>query len=340
MIKMKECEIRPEEVLSKYLELSLEDGKTIQKQSEAFIDIACPGCGSNNRNRVFLKNGFHIQLCADCGSLYCSPRPSERQLKEFYEDAPSSRYWAEVFFPAVAKARQEKLFKPKAKAIYDLFKEKHVVPQTICDVGAGYGLLLEELSRLWPGKEFYAVEPSKKLSEVCKEKKFKVLECVVEDALQWENKFDFVTCFEVIEHVFDPLCFVKSIYRLVKPGGFCLMTGLCGDGFDIQVLGPGSKSVFPPHHINFLSIKGLETLFKKAGFGEISITTPGKLDVDIVNNAFINKDTALPLFVETLINRGRQAQDDFQKFLVNHQLSSHVWVLAKKIHIESKHDVQ
>jgi len=327
---MKECEIRPKDVMDQYLQLSLQDGRAIQARSQAFVDVACPACRSSGREQLFTKNGFNIQHCVKCRSIYCSPRPSEEQLYQLYNDTPSSRYWAEVFFPTVAPARKEKLFRPKAQAIHDLLRTRNFIPENICDAGAGYGLLLEELRNRWPAARLFAIEPSRKLAEICRQKGFRLLEKTAEDSRGWEGRMDLVTCFEVIEHVFDPEIFVASLYKLIRPGGYCLVTGLCGDGFDIQVLGARSKSIFPPHHINFLSVAGFEALFERAGFSEVSIVTPGKLDVDIVNNALADGDVVLPLFLETLLRRGSDAQQELQAFLVKHKLSSHVWILARR----------
>jgi SAM-dependent methyltransferase len=168
------------------------------------------------------------------------------------------------------------------------------------------------------------------MAGICRTKGFQVLEKPVEEAKEWANIADLVTCFEVIEHVYDPKSMIKAIYNLVKPSGFCLVTGLGGDGFDIQVLGKASKSVFPPHHLNFMSIKGLDILFRSAGFKEVEITTPGKLDVDIVQNSLNSAQEEIPLFVRTILARDEATRQDFQKFLAEHQLSSHVWILARK----------
>jgi hypothetical protein len=111
-----------------------------------------------------------------------------------------------------------------------------------------------------------------------------------------------------------------------------LISGLGVDGFDIQVLWEHSKSISPPHHINFMSVKGFEMLFEKAGFIDIDVLTPGKLDVEIVSKALDSslKLTEINRFAVLLNRRGSTTQNDFQKFLIKHRMSSHVWVFAKR----------
>ena len=114
---------------------------------------------------------------------------------------------------------------------------------------------------------------------------------------------------------------------MVAPGGLAVITGLGADGFDIQILWEKSKSIFPPHHINFMSVNGFNRLFKRVGFTEVDVVTPGKLDMDIVlnnRNFLIIKNR----FIETLASRGEETLNEFQKFLAKHQLSSHCWILA------------
>lgn len=327
---MKESEIRPQEIFERYLRLSSEDALNLQKRSAEFIKTDCPACFSIHRNMLFEKNGFTIQRCHDCGSIFCSPRPNQGQLDFLYAQSISSKFWAKEFFPPLAEIRREKLFRPKAQLIFEKLKAYGMVPQTICDVGAGHGILLEELKKFYTYSHLYAIEPGSEMADICRSKGFSVLQKSAEESQQWAEIAELVTCFEVIEHVFEPKSLVQAIYHLVKPSGFCLVTGLSGDGFDIQVLGRESKSIFPPHHLNFMSIKGLDMLFRSVGFKEVEITTPGKLDVDIVLNCFKAHEAQIPLFARTILSRDEKTRQGFQQFLAEHQLSSHVWILAKK----------
>ena len=64
---------------------------------------------------------------------------------------------------------------------------------------------------------------------------------------------------------------------------------------------------------------------------DINITTPGKLDLDIVRNAIKNDNSILKnqKFIRYLLNDDKIAKN-FQIFLSNNCLSSHAWIIAKK----------
>lgn len=320
---MKEEEIRPKDLFNAYLQLSTKDGEALNKKE--FVTINCQACGSSSHKLLITKNSYQYQQCNHCHSVYCSPRPSSAQLGQLYFNSESSKFWSEIFFPAVAEARKEKLFRPKAQQVANVIKEKKLNIENICDVGAGHGFFLEEIGRVLPHVKLYAIEPDSNSAKICRDKGIETLEQVSENATAWNNKFDLVISSEVIEHVFDVNLFISSLGALLKPNGVALITGLGYEGFDILTLQEKSNSISPPHHLNFLSYNGFQHIFKENDFKTIDIWTPGKLDVDIVlNSGFENE------FLSALKRRGILALEDFQKFLVKHNMSSHVWVLAQK----------
>lgn len=328
---MKEQDIRPADLFNTYLELSARDAHTFFPDRSAFRAVPCPGCGRSAAAAAFTKEGFDYVQCRDCGSLYVSPRPDREALDRFYGDSPSATYWAETFFPASLANRREQIFAPRVARVLEVLKGRE--PGTVIDVGAGYGLFLEEYRRVRPEARLLAIEPGLKLAEACRVKGFETLEEPVESAGAWAGAADLAVCFEVLEHVFSPLAFVESMARLLRPGGRLLVSSLGADGFDIQVLWEHSRSVSPPHHLNFPSVEGFTRLFQRAGLVEIEVLTPGRLDVDIVRTA-VAADPSLAggsRFLRLLLDkRSGEVHDAFQAFLAAHGLSSHVWVLASK----------
>jgi len=319
---MKENEIRPKELLRQYLDLVEIDAKGLEKSK--FQTIECPACNSANTELHLTKSDYNYHKCRECGTLFCNPRPSKDMLDQFYENGESSKFWAEKFFPAVAEPRREKLFRPKAKRIYNFLLEKKYNPEKICDVGSGYGIFLEELGRLFSDSSLYGIEPSQEMAEISKSKGIDTLVSMAENSQEWKNKFDLVISSEVIEHVYSPTEFLSAIKNLTKPGGYVLLTGLGYEGFDILTLQTKSNSIFPPHHINFMSILGFQKLFESLGFKDIEILTPGELDVDIVLSNDPDNE-----FLNVLKTRGEQAILELQEFLKKYKLSSHVWIFAR-----------
>jgi 2-polyprenyl-3-methyl-5-hydroxy-6-metoxy-1,4-benzoquinol methylase len=329
---MKEADIRPARVHERYLTLTREDTKTYFAVHDAWAECPCPGCGGDRARSAFTKHGFPYVECTACGSLYVSPRPPQSELDRFYRDAPSSRYWAQEFFPAVEEARRERIIRPRVRRILEHERERGVRLDRplVVDVGAGAGVFLLELLAAVPDAEAVAVEPGEDLAARARAHGLRVVEKPVESSSELAGGADIVTSFEVIEHVHDPLAFVRAVAHLAKPGGRILVTGLNGDGFDVQVLWSEAKAVSPPHHLNFLSIEGLRLLFQRAGLSDIEIETPGELDVEIVRKG-LEEGLApdAPRFLRLLLGeRNGEVGERFQEFLRGAGLSSHTWIWA------------
>ena len=327
---MKETDIRPEALLNRYLELSAQDADRCFN-GVLKDDFPCVACGNDRSEFQFNKNGFDYSLCLYCSTLYLSPRPKIESFESFYRNSKSSQYWADVFFPAVAEARREQIFRPRVERLSHLCRTRGILVEKIIDVGAGYGIFLDEWRKLNPLLKSIAIEPSVTLATECRNKGFEVNENIVENVTGYDNFADLVVCFEVLEHVYDPLHFVQTLSKLTKPGGYVFLSTLCVDGFDIQVLWEKSKSIFPPHHINFLSVKGFYELFKRAGLVDVDVSTPGQLDVDIVRNMTMNNSHLLrnDRFLQHLIE-DENLSISFQKFLADNRLSSHAWIIGRK----------
>lgn len=327
---MKESDIRHDDLFNEYLRLSRMDAEKLFSGATR-EEIDCPACGTSKNEFAFSKQNFDYQLCINCETLYQSPRPPQHLFDDFYTNSSSSNFWSESFFPKVADVRQDKIFKPRCERI---LQKISFAPKTIIDVGAGYGLMLDEWKKLIPEAELLAIEPGEKLSKICVSKGFNTLVKTAESASEWHGKADLLTCFEVIEHAYNPYNFVLSLKKLVKPGQKVLVTGLCADGFDIKLLWESSKNIAPPQHINFMSVKGFKALFERAGFTNIQVETPGKLDVDIVRNAMkdesINNINLSRLERHILTTWSEEKLLRLQEFLAENLLSSHCWIWADR----------
>ena len=329
---MKEADIRPRHLFDTYLRLLDEDIETFFSDQSGFEVAPCPGCGAPAGRESFVKSGFAYTECASCATLWASPRPPAARLAAFYRSGKSAHYWCTAFYRETAEARREHIFRPRALLLKELLARPDAPDHgVVADIGAGYGIFLEEAARLGAFREVVGIEPNPALAAVCRERGFRVVEKAVEDAAPGELRADVVTAFEVLEHVHDPLRFLSAIKRALAPGGWVVLTTLTASGFDIQTLWERSNAVTPPQHINLLSIEGMRDLLQRAGLEIVELSTPGRLDVDIVKNALAS-DPFLPLprFVRYLLqSRDEAAREQFQAFLRASLLSSHVRVVAR-----------
>lgn len=325
---MKEEEIRKRDILNRYLEMVQEDSAQLFQDRSAFMKIDCPACGNTEPVSQFDKMGFSYVQCGKCETLFVSPRPTYKDLMKIYVDSPSTRFWVNDFFLPMAEARREKIFKTRAEFIAERFPA--IRSGRTADIGAGFGLFLEEMKLRWPASDIVAIEPSIDMAKICREKGLTVLETTLED-VDPDERFDLMTAFELFEHLHDPLPFVEKAYNLLNPGGYLFLTTLNGFGFDVQILWERAKSVFPPHHLNFFNPRSMETLLVRKGFEIVEIATPGQLDWDIIEGAYQHDGLDPGRFFKTVSRYGTaEAKRDLQQWIRANNFSSHMRVIAKK----------
>lgn len=326
---MKEYEIRPKAVFDEFLDISRREAEQLFRDRSAFVEIPCPACDAHRCEHAFDKHGFTYQSCLDCGSLYLSPRPSSERLDAYYRDSQAVEHWAKVFYKETERARRAQIVRPRALLVKE-WAERLCLRGTFADVGSGFGVLLEEVRDLGMFNRIVGVEPSAALAEVCRGRGFEVVEKKMEEVAPGEIGAVFVTNFEVIEHVFSPYEFLKALKRALAPGGVVLFTTLMVSGFDLQELWAASKSICPPLHVNLMSTAGLEALLGRCGMELIELSTPGRLDVDILRNTLAEcPGAAVSRFARSVASAPEKTRTAFQKFLQENRLSSHVQVVAR-----------
>ena len=329
---MKESDIRPQELFRRYLELAEEDARTFFSDHARFVAVPCPACGEDDGRSAFEKHGFRYATCGGCGSLYLTPRPTADSLNKYYREGKAVQFWASDFFRVTAEARRERIFQPRAHFASDLAQRAGLAHGTFVDVGSGYGIFLEEIRRTEVFRDVVGIEPAPDLAEICRQKGFRVIEDVAENVDGSRLQAAMATSFEVLEHLFDPLAFLQGLRGMLQPGGLLVATTLTCTGWDIQVLWQHSKSVYPPHHVNLMSVEGFRRLVARAELELVEIATPGQLDVDIVKNA-LDENPKLPLsrFETHLIrDADERTREAFQRFLQENLLSSHVRLVCRR----------
>jgi len=328
-MKIKEEEIRPKKIFDEYLKLTSIDTVTFFKNVNK-EEVNCPAC--NKKGKFWAnKQGFTYQECSDCLSIYVNPRPPLSAFNNYYRDSPSTKFWATTFYKETENSRREKLWKPKAQMIKDriLKYQKNNPVNFIIDIGGGYGVFDQEISKIMEIGTI-VIEPSVHLAEICRNKDLIVIEKFMENILPHDipTARKCYVSFELFEHLHNPKAFLETVYNNMNSEDFFIFTTLSGMGIDIQLLGPNSNALSPPHHLNFLNPKSVSKLLEDNGFEVLEAITPGKLDMDILkkNKEFINEP-----YWKNIINYSSELElDNIQNFIAKSGLSSHMMITCTK----------
>ncbi len=322
---LRASDIRPAGLVSEFKRLSEADAAAYLSHAEALEDAACPACGGDARREAFARQGFHYQQCADCGSLYVSPRPSVVALDRYYVESAASRFRVEHYSRDTAKARRYHLLCSHANWMGQIVDEVGASgARAYADVESYSPEIFEEIARLGEFDRLYSIHPLLPPAES--------LGVHVAEGWTLPEPVGAVSAFEKLEHEHDPAALLQRMADLLAQGGLVFFTTRTASGFDLQVLGEKAPYIFVPEHLNLMTVEGLTALVARAGLELIELSTPGQLDVQLVQQACAADDSiVLPPFLEYLLNeRDTLAHDDFQAFLQKHRLSSHVRVAARK----------
>ncbi len=328
-MKFTENDIRPDHIFNEYLRLTNLDTRTYFNDVER-VEINCPACNTKG-SFMFRKSGFDYDECGNCKSIYVNPRPVKEAFDAYYSDSPSTEYWATTFYKVTENSRREKLWKPKANLIklrIEDFQNSDKV-NIIVDIGGGYGVFGEEIKLIMDVTPII-IEPSVYLAEICRKKNLSVVEKFMEDLVEGDlpqGRKCFVS-FELFEHLHDTSVFLDTVYRNMEKNDLFIFTTLSSIGIDIQVLRENSKSLSPPHHLNFLNPKAITKLLISKGFEVLEAITPGKLDVDILKN---NIDLIQESSWKNILQYSSELElEVLQDFISANGLSSHMMITCKK----------
>jgi 2-polyprenyl-3-methyl-5-hydroxy-6-metoxy-1,4-benzoquinol methylase len=324
-------QMRPKATHQKALALRKQCGLDFfKKYSSQFVSSFCPAC-DNDGPVVLEKFRFEHKKCGKCNTTWCSQRPTEELLTEYYSNWEATKYWTQLLVETDVN-RKMLQYNPRVLSLVNLLKEdSSFSPNVAVDLGAGSGAFALSLKETAFFNEVIAVDLNLECHEVCKKNGLSSLQGSIEDLEQ--NSVDFLTMNDMIEHLFDPKEFLKQCHAALTTGGYLSIACPNGEGFDFKIMKDQTVNLTPPEHLNYFNPFSIELLLESVGFEAVSITTPGMLDTQIVTREVQENqlDLSHDQYLEHLLfNTNEATIANFQEFLKQNCLSSHMLVFAKK----------
>lgn len=329
--RLSEHELCPDELLAAQDAAFARDIARMQARRAEFVALPCPACNGEESTPAFAKYGFAFVRCLGCGTIHMSPRPSEAVMADYYANSENYAFWATHIFPASEAIRRRKIHEPWLARILAKCEAFGVVPRRLIDVGPGFGTFCAVAQDSGRFESVIGIEPTPEMAAACRARGVSVIESRIEEIGHEVPPADVVVAFEVVEHLYRPRDFVRSALRLVRPGGLLVLTCPIGEGFDIATLGPVSQAV-DAEHVNLFNPRSLARLVASEGFEVLEVTTPGRLDAEIVRDAVLAGQFSLdgePFLRRVLVEEWDRLGWPFQQFLAANGLSSHMWLVAR-----------
>ncbi|MDD3905568.1 MAG: class I SAM-dependent methyltransferase [Candidatus Omnitrophica bacterium] len=322
--------MRPQDIYEKVIAQRALDGEAFfEKYKDRFIDVNCPACGASGAY-VFSKYGFRHLRCEKCLTLFCSPRPSDELIAYYYNNYKAPQMWTELLLKADA-ARKALQYKPRVERMIRAMREAPAARGGVAlDIGAGSGAFSLCLKNSGFFKDVIAMDFSDSCVKACLEQGLQALKGSIGDA--GSGFADAIFINDLIEHLSDPAVFLKECSRVLKRKGFISIATPNGEGFDFKIMDAETKNITPPEHLNYFNTRSIGVLLERAGFCVLFAETPGILDVDIISKArssgFNIKDKNS--YIDYILDQDENVLSNFQKFISDNKLSSHMLVMAQK----------
>lgn len=229
--------------------------------------MSCPGCGATaaqslreyrRRSDHPLFEGRRVVSCRACILAYCDPQPDGKLVENYYL---SGAYDEGERGPLSASPWE--LFRLRGTAQYEYLSSCSAVPvRSWLDLGAGYGMLLDE-ARKRGCRRTAAVEPTPLRYDVLREKGH----LVFRDLTSVEGRWDVISFSHVLEHLTDPVNFLDGVRTRLADAG----SVLCEVPNEIP-----RHAKFDEPHLLFFNRRSLSHLFERSGFDVVCLESAGR----------------------------------------------------------------
>lgn len=240
------------------------------KDSPAPVDglELCPVCEQAGAKEWLLgPDRFHgrqqrykLVRCPACSLVWLSQPPTADEMYQHYTDAYDRLISGSgQNSPERWRARKDTLFQYKKSG-------------ALLDMGCSSGAFLQSLQ----GKQWalYGIEMSKDSAKNAEARSgAHVFVGHVLEASFPPESFDVITCFDVLEHLYEPRRIMARVREWLKPGGIFYVLVPNVDSAEARVFGSYWHGLELPRHLFHYSPSALRFLAETAGLKEVSIET-------------------------------------------------------------------
>jgi len=230
----------------------------------------CPLCLSENilphlrcTDQLVSKEVFEIFRCFECGFLFTQDNPERNSIGQYYD---SDDY---ISHSDTSKGLSNKIYRLARN--FMLQKKRGIIRRVsglksgkILDIGSGTGHFANTMKQAgWDVKGIEINEKARIYSITCFGLDITGPEMM--NSLE-ANSFDIITLWHVLEHFHDPFQYASDIFRLLKPGGICLIALPNCNSYDALYYKEYWAAYDVPRHLWHFNPLTLRTFSQNSGF--------------------------------------------------------------------------
>lgn len=202
-----------------------------------------------------------ILRCSACGLVYPERLVDTVALQSLYEQSAYT-YNEEESFIRKTYGRYLRKLLPLLQA--------QPRPLSYLDIGCGNGFMLQEAKKIGFG-EVYGVEPSDHAIQMAHPSVRDGLICgIFSTDMLHGRQFDALSCFQVLDHIPDPVGFVRDCFAVLKPGGRAIFINHNIDSWIAKLLGKRCPMI-DIEHTYLHTPSTMHRIFSTAGFRDIRL---------------------------------------------------------------------
>ena len=305
--------IKPLDRMEAYRRYCLEATRQVMQAAALRVRTSSPVDGAALEPAGDVE-GF-VYLRDPAGSLFLRELPEATLWAGLLKQVNAHRHASGTFHQQLAALRREHVYRPKLTWIQETLRLQGLSSPRLLEVTT----LPSDLTAV--------LEQSRSFSEVMVADEM----ALAHDAATGGEPVQAAVLLESLDHADDPAALLRAVRHRLRPGGLLFVTALASSGFDIAVLGLRSLYIYPPDRTNCFSHAGLQQLLQRAGFGLVEASTPGALDVEIVQE-HRRRDPGITLsrFERQILDAGEETRAAFQTFLQQQGFSSFTRIVARR----------
>lgn len=302
------------------------DPATGAPRAELVERVSCPACDLAGRS-FLSKWGFEYERCDGCGLIFVNPRLRESVVIEAYKHgSKANEMWAkDVHSSSVQLSVNQEYFAGQLNLL-----EKFTSSGSVLDVGCGNGDFLS--LAVQRGFDVAGLELGEDAVAIARRKGVRIFEALLGDPALEGLRYDVVTMFGVLEHLYHPVRDLSYVFGMLKSGG--LLMGVTPNAFSLvgMLLHRDARFYTPRNHPIIFSFSSLEKMLRRVGFEILQMDTVLS-GYDSIVNYLQYREPFGPTAFDDLPPRLRSVVEDraaFERVLHDYDLGLRLRVVARK----------
>jgi SAM-dependent methyltransferase len=317
-------EIRPDLHSSEYAELRRAEATGLVSNPNTQWtgrQLPTPNCVPES---AFTSDSMQFHHCSHCGSIFAAPVPCQIDLDGLNANGEASRFRTQHFDQQFSARQRIKINAPIVRWIAQVCEELNIRHPDFAYVGNDDTGAMDSILDVLSPSAITVIEQTNQMLPPLSHPQLSFNEAP-------DNQYDIIVDLGSLEKVSAPNKRMKLWNRILNTGGVLMLTTNSASSIEYRLLGANAPSFIALDRLTLFSVSALQEALDLAGFDLLELSTPGRVDVELLKYGLEKQDARGIEFWHHTLKHGTDFMiKDLQNFLQQHLLSSYMRVLARK----------